>query len=33
MYDSKEARNNVNELFENYAYYVLEASNDLSKER
>jgi ribonucleoside-diphosphate reductase alpha chain len=33
MYDSKEARNNVDELFENYAYYVLQASNNLSKER
>lgn len=33
MYDSKEAREKVDELFENYAYYVLKASNDLSKQK
>ena len=33
MYDSKEARDATDDLFENYAYHVIKASNDLSKER
>lgn len=33
MYDSKEAREATDDLFENYAYHVIKASNDLSKER
>jgi len=33
IYDSKQARDKIDELFENYAYYVLQSSNDLSKER
>jgi len=33
MYDSKEARDVVNDLFENYAYHVIKSSNELAKER
>jgi ribonucleoside-diphosphate reductase alpha chain len=33
MYDSREAREKVDLLFEDYAYHVLKASNDLSKKR
>jgi ribonucleotide reductase alpha subunit len=33
MYDSKEAREKIDLLFEDYAYHTLKASNDLSKER
>ena len=32
MYDSKEARDATDDLFENYAYHVIKASNELSKE-
>lgn len=33
MYDSKEAREKIDWLFEDYAYHVLQASNKLSQER
>ena len=33
MYDSKEARDTVDDLFENYAYHVIKSSNELAKER
>ncbi len=33
MYDSKEARENIDKLFEEYAYNVLKSSNELSQER
>jgi ribonucleoside-diphosphate reductase alpha chain len=33
MYDSKEARDATDDLFENYAYHVIKASNDIAKER
>jgi hypothetical protein len=33
MYDSKTARERVDELFEEYAYNVIKSSNELSQER
>jgi ribonucleoside-diphosphate reductase alpha chain len=32
-YDSKEARDYTDKLFEKYAYFTLKASNDLAIER
>jgi ribonucleoside-diphosphate reductase alpha chain len=32
-YDTKEARDVTDELFEKYAYYTLKASNKLAEER
>jgi ribonucleotide reductase alpha subunit len=33
MYDSEEARNITDDLFEQYAFNVIKSSNELSKER